>query len=245
MTPFRDKNIVTSPFGPRQNPFGGGTQMHRGVDSVTEPGGDWMVREATGGTVIRVQYDASRGNYIDVRTSPTHFERYQHMESIYLGKGNDAPQGRHLGLAGNTGDSTGRHLHFGVYRCGPETDGYTSIQQINSLEQYAVEPSEWSGIPNRIGTYRGNNDYDGEPAPEPVPEPAPEAPQMYTLTIGPMTQGDKDNIEGRAKELGLPVTATADSAKLRNDTLTAASLAMDEASAALDKASELLKAMGG
>ena len=197
MTPFRGTNRVTSIFGTRTDPTTGKPNVpHRGKDSVTD--GDWTVREVTGGKVIRVGYDASRGNYIDIRTSPAHFERYQHMASIFLKKGDAAPQGRHVGMAGNTGQSTGPHLHFGVYRCGAETDGYTTLAQINTLEQYAVDPSQWDSLPNKTGTYPGNNDYDGAPTPTP-------AKGLYTVTVGPASEGDKTVLELFANALNLPV----------------------------------------
>ncbi len=163
MTPFASRNKITSPFGARTSPITGGQEQHRGQD-ITAPDGNWQVRECTGGTVIRVGYDNSRGNYVDVRTSPRHFERCQHMESIAVRAGQAVPQGTVLGMAGSTGASTGRHLHFGVYAAGPETDGYTALAQINTLERFAVEPSAWSDVPNQTGTHPGNNNLDAAPA---------------------------------------------------------------------------------
>lgn len=201
MTPFRDDNIQKydgSLFGPRTNPISGKRENHRGRDITTT--GDWTVRECTGGTVIRVGYDDSRGKYIDVRTSPRHFERCQHMATIYLKKGDAAPQGIHLGVAGSTGASTGQHLHFGVYEAGPETDGYTSLKNINALEKLAVDPGPWLDIPNTKGTFKGNNNYDGDAAPAPAPSPA-----LVTLKIGPVSSGDREQLEALAAQMGVPV----------------------------------------
>lgn len=191
MTPFAGTNRVTSPFGPRISPITKKTEHHNGQDIVTT--GDWTVRECTGGVVLRVTSDKWRGNYVDVQTAPGVFERYQHMARIYVKAGDRVPQGTPLGIAGSTGDSTGVHLHFEVQKNGA-----------------AVNPSPWSGIPNVIGSYPGNNNIDGKTQdPDPiVPVPS----KMVTLQIGPMSSGDKSTIESlaapaieKAKELGLPV----------------------------------------
>lgn len=146
MTPFKGPNRVTSVYGPRTSPLTGKPEQHRGQD-ITAPDGDWRVREVTGGTVLRVAYDQWRGKYVDVQTKPGTFQRYQHMDAIYVAVGDAVPQGATLGVAGATGDTTGRHLHFGVYRGG-------------TAEACAVDPHQWSGLPNTAATHPGNNDLD-------------------------------------------------------------------------------------
>ena len=186
MTPFKGTNRVTSPFGYRTSPIYGTAELHKGEDITTTgtwPGPDWQVRECTGGTVLRVTSDKWRGNYVDVQTSPGVFERYQHMHEIYVKPGQNLPQGTLLGMAGKTGDSTGVHLHFEVQKNG-----------------VAINPEQWSDVPNRKGSYAGNDTLDGvEPAPE------PEKPKLYILTIGPASTGDKNTLESTAKALQLGV----------------------------------------
>ena len=145
MTPFKGKNKVTSIFGWRTSPITGLRQHHNGIDS-TAPGGDWDVRECTGGTVIEtsIGYNYGRGNLVRVQCGNA-VETYQHLASIAVTKGQAVKQGDIIGVAGKTGDSTGVHLHFEV------TIGGT-----------AVTPSEWCDIPNVIGTYDGNDNIDGE-----------------------------------------------------------------------------------
>lgn len=174
MTPFKGTNRVTSIYGMRTSPITGRSEMHRGQDIVTT--GDWSVRECTGGTVIKISYDNSRGKYVDVKTSPNTFERYQHMDSIRVSVGQAVLQGTVLGQAGSTGAVTGRHLHFGVYRNG-------------SAEANSIDPSEWSGIPNRVGTYPGNENIDGESQPE-----TPNNKLVY-IKVGPLSKGDAKKLE--------------------------------------------------
>lgn len=162
MTPFAGQNRVTSAFGPRKSPITGRAEQHRGQD-IVPTNGNWAVRECTGGTVVRVAYDNARGKYVDVQTSSKIFERYQHMDSIAVAVGQAVPQGTVLGFAGSTGAVTGRHLHFGVYKNG-------------TAEACAISSELWSGVPNFVGTYPGNDDLDS-------PVPAAEAPASPTAPV--------------------------------------------------------------
>lgn len=157
MTPFAGTNRVTSAFGYREYTYNGKLikEQHKGQDMVpTKYPGEgvaesaWNVREVTGGRVLRVASDSARGNYVDIETAPGVFERYQHMKSIAVRVGQAVAQGALVGVAGNTGQSTARHLHFGVYKGG-------------TAESCAINPSQWSGLPNAAGSYPGNDDLDG------------------------------------------------------------------------------------
>lgn len=195
MTPFAGTNRVTSPYGYREYWYNGKLvkETHRGQDIVpTKHAGEavpesaWNVREVTGGKVLRVTSDSNRGKYVDIETAPGVFERYQHMQSIAVNVGQLVQQGQVIGVAGNTGKSTGRHLHFGVYKGG-------------TAEQNAIPPQQWSDLPNVAGTYRGNSNMDQLPA----------ATQELTLKIGPMSNGDKVTLQKLAESLGLAVEVLA------------------------------------
>lgn len=200
MTPFKNTNRITSPYGPRTYTNSAGTlvsEHHNGQDIVptrysgqTVPEEDWDFREVTGGTVTEVStaWNYGRGTLVKVRTDAGAIEIYQHAESIYVKVGDRVPQGTALGRAGSTGNVTGRHLHFEV--------------QINGS---AVEPSAWSGVPNADGTYAGNDTLDNA-ASVPDAEPETNGVQLQRLCI----IGDSATIKARAQELGLPVqTVTA------------------------------------
>ncbi len=164
MTPFRGTNRVTSAYGPRRSPISGRQEQHKGEDIVAAgawPGEAWLVRECSGGTVLRVTSDQWRGNYVDVQTAPGVFERYQHMHEIYVRPGQGVPQGCILGMAGKTGDSTGPHLHFEVQKNG-----------------VAVNPAAWSDLPNAVGICPGNDKLDGEARGEAPGPPVPAVPHL-------------------------------------------------------------------
>lgn len=166
MTPFKGENISkyqASLFGQRISPISKKPENHKGQDSTTVgtwPGTAWNVRECTGGTVVNVSEDKWRGKFVDVRTSTTHVERYQHMHEIYVRVGQKVPQGTVLGMAGKTGDVTGVHLHFEVLKTNAN-----SISAVNNAQ--AVNPSLWSDVPNTVGNHPGNNNIDGAAPPAP------------------------------------------------------------------------------
>lgn len=189
MTPFKGTNRVTSPFGPRTSPITGRAEQHRGQDIVSNDG-DWNVRECTGGTVIRVTSDKWRGKYVDIQTAPKDFERYQHMDSIAVKVGQVVKQGDIIGVAGNTGDVTGRHLHFGVYRNG-------------SAEANAINPQQWSDVPNKVGSYPGNNNKDNDENPEENPTGNSNL-AVYSDIV--LSQGDAIKLEKLLNELDVPFT---------------------------------------
>ncbi|MDL2214342.1 M23 family metallopeptidase [Clostridia bacterium OttesenSCG-928-O13] len=149
------------------------------------PESAWNVRECTGGEVVRIAHDSARGHYVDVQTDANTFERYQHMKSIAVKVGQKVPQGATLGVAGSTGSSTARHLHFGVYRGGTK-------------EANAINPTQWSGVPNAVGTYPGNDNIDGA-------TPAPPSTGLVQLITTPLSEGDRKKFEELAEKLGVGV----------------------------------------
>lgn len=194
MTPFRETNRITSPYGWRTYTNAVGVTIrehHNGIDVVPTryagedvAGNAWDFREVTGGKVVAVSagWNAGRGTLIKVQTAPGVIEIYQHCAAVYVKVGQQVPQGTVLGRAGATGNVTGAHLHFEV--------------QINGSP---VEPSEWMGLPNAGGTYDGNDTLD-KPA-EAEPEQPPVAAQLQTLCI--LDAGG--DIVAKAQALGLPV----------------------------------------
>lgn len=99
--------IVTSTFGWRQQ-F---NRMHKGVDMILHVGD--TVRAAITGTVKKVAYDHDGyGNFV-VLTHPDGMETvYGHLQYALVGQGQYVGIGMPLGIGGNSGNSTGPHLHF-------------------------------------------------------------------------------------------------------------------------------------
>lgn len=89
-----------------------GDHTHAGVDIAVPVG--TSVRSALSGIVEFAGYSSSAGNYIKVNNGNGVVTQYMHLSSIGVTQGQTVQQGVILGKSGNTGRSTGPHLHFGV-----------------------------------------------------------------------------------------------------------------------------------
>jgi murein DD-endopeptidase MepM/ murein hydrolase activator NlpD len=107
---------LSSYFGYRPDPFTGVRRFHGGIDIVVNTG--TTVRSAAAGIVSDVGYNANYGNYVIVTHSGGLQTLYGHLSSSSVAKGAKVAQGTMIGLSGNTGYSTGPHLHFGLYKAG-------------------------------------------------------------------------------------------------------------------------------
>ncbi len=107
---------ISSPFGYRSNPFTGVRTFHAGMDIVVNTG--TPVKTIMDGSVSDTGYNGVFGNYIIV----THGEGYQtlygHLSAVGVKKGQSISQGAVIGRSGNTGYSTGPHLHLGLFKKG-------------------------------------------------------------------------------------------------------------------------------
>jgi hypothetical protein len=107
---------LTSGFGYRRHPMGGGSRMHNGVDLAASYG--TPVRAAADGVVTRVGYNGALGRYIYVRHANGYETRYGHLSSRDAKVGQKVVAGEAIGLEGSTGNSTGPHLHFEIRKDG-------------------------------------------------------------------------------------------------------------------------------
>jgi murein DD-endopeptidase MepM/ murein hydrolase activator NlpD len=105
---------VSMYYGQNENPFTGQWYIHKGVDISTYRTGDPVVSSADG-TVVALGFDNSLGNYIIVQHSHGFITRYAHLMAFRVQKGQKVQQGQVIGLVGNTGMTTGPHLHYEVH----------------------------------------------------------------------------------------------------------------------------------
>jgi murein DD-endopeptidase MepM/ murein hydrolase activator NlpD len=111
---------ITSPFGWRSNPFGGGPEFHQGLD-IAAPTGTTVTAAATG-TVIMAQWYGGYGNYILIDHGGGYSTGYGHLSAIYVSVGQAVQRGQAIGAVGSTGQSTGPHLHFEIRIAGKPVD---------------------------------------------------------------------------------------------------------------------------
>jgi murein DD-endopeptidase MepM/ murein hydrolase activator NlpD len=110
------RGVITSWFSWRRDPFTGQNSFHNGLDigvPLRTP-----VGAAMEGVVAETGYSASLGRYIPINHSNGWKTLYGHLDSISVEPGDHVAQGGRIGFSGNTGYSTGPHLHFTVYKNG-------------------------------------------------------------------------------------------------------------------------------
>ena len=108
---------LTSAFGMRKHPVLKVNRMHNGVDMACAAGTPIYATRA--GTVTTASYQASgAGNYVSINHLDGFSSIYMHMTHYVVSKGQSVSQGQLIGYVGNTGISTGDHLHFGVSYAG-------------------------------------------------------------------------------------------------------------------------------
>ena len=101
---------ISSYYGYRKNPNTGAEELHRGVDIAVPTG--TFVYAAHDGTVTEATYDSYYGNYVVITDSKGYTTKYAHMDSLNVSAGQSVKKGDNIGKSGNTGSSTGSHLHI-------------------------------------------------------------------------------------------------------------------------------------
>ena len=113
--PVKNPNAhISMMFGPNIHPITGQWYIHKGIDFSTWRQGD-PIMAAANGQVVTVGYDNSFGNYVVIRHKHGMYTRYAHMSVALTKKGTFVNQGDVIGRIGNTGITTGPHLHYEVH----------------------------------------------------------------------------------------------------------------------------------
>jgi murein DD-endopeptidase MepM/ murein hydrolase activator NlpD len=124
-------------FGQNENPFTGQYYIHKGIDLSTYRQGDPIVATADG-QVVAVDYDAGGfGNNVIIRHKHGFYTRYGHMLSIRVQTGQRVQQGEVIGYIGNTGLSTGPHVHYEVHIGSDVVDPYKYLNIRSSIARTA------------------------------------------------------------------------------------------------------------
>lgn len=104
--------VVTSPFGERVHPIFGTVRNHYGIDFSGNTG-DPIVA-AAGGVVLSADWRTGYGNTVVVSHGGGFTTLYAHMSEMNMTAGEEVAGGDLIGWVGNTGWSTGSHLHFEI-----------------------------------------------------------------------------------------------------------------------------------
>lgn len=114
------QGFITSRFGYRTSPFTGSKQLHKGLD-VAAPIGTKIIAPADG-KVVFAQRDGAYGLCVEIDHGNGIITRYAHMSKFNVKRGDKIKRGELIGLVGNTGRSTGAHLHYEVIVNGVHTN---------------------------------------------------------------------------------------------------------------------------
>lgn len=105
---------VSSNFNPRRlNPVTGRVAPHRGVDFAMPQG--TPVLAVGDGEVVVAKRSGAAGYYVAIRHGRTYTTRYMHLRKLLVKPGQKVKRGDRIALSGNTGRSTGPHLHYEVW----------------------------------------------------------------------------------------------------------------------------------
>lgn len=105
-----DSLQVTSPYGMRKHPIDGKMKEHKGID--LRANNDY-VYSVMPGKVTKAGKDKKLGNYIEIEHGD--FKTiYGHLQTILVNAKQAVEAGQPIAISGNTGNSTGEHLHFGM-----------------------------------------------------------------------------------------------------------------------------------
>jgi len=104
---------VTSEFGVRESPFRSGVEFHKGLDISTRFGKE--VVSPADGLVIVSAYDSQDGNFIKIDHGRSLATGFAHLSRRAVKQGMRVKKGDIIGYVGDTGRSTGSHLHYAVF----------------------------------------------------------------------------------------------------------------------------------
>ena len=136
--PLTGKIRVTCEYKRKGNWAAG---WHTGIDMVCD---NDTIYGTCDGTVSKIGVDKSYGNYITVKAPDGKYHWFCHLSKVTCKVGDKISRTTKIGVMGNTGNSTGKHLHFEIR---------------NSSNKYAdtISPAGYMGIPNKVGSYDTNN----------------------------------------------------------------------------------------
>jgi len=144
---------VTSPYGYRVHPLSGDKDLHRGIDIAAAEG--TPILAVQDGHVVSVGDVRGYGLCLVVEGEDGYQSRYAHCSSITVSAGQEVRRGDVVAYVGNTGDSTGPHLHLEAVHNGEYLNpyffvengggGYTAAGNAAGRPQFPADPGEPMG----------------------------------------------------------------------------------------------------
>ena len=113
---------LTSNFGRRKAPTIGSSRNHKGIDWATPVGTAVMASSA--GTVAKAGWGSGYGYVVYINHADGRQTRYGHLSKVLVSPGQTVSQGQKIALSGNTGVSTGPHVHFEILVNGTQVNPF-------------------------------------------------------------------------------------------------------------------------
>lgn len=105
--------LITSKYGIRKHPRKKKSKFHCGLDVQGKKNSP--IYAAADGVVNTVGRKQAYGNLIEIKHSNKFITKYAHLKKIYIKAGETVSKGQIIGIQGNSGNSTGEHLHFEIW----------------------------------------------------------------------------------------------------------------------------------
>ena len=125
---------INSPYGYRKDPFTGKRKFHNGIDLHARSAKVFAMMQ---GRVIAVGQDKVSGKYVTLRHG-NFTVSYCHLSQISVSQGQDVLSGDVVGITGNTGHSTGEHLHITIRQKREYVNPRIFLDYINSVKESCV-----------------------------------------------------------------------------------------------------------
>jgi murein DD-endopeptidase MepM/ murein hydrolase activator NlpD len=135
---------ISSRFGFRSDPFTHRNRFHKGID-LAAPSGT-SVKAPLSGTVLSAGFESGYGNSVVIQHPGGLKTRYAHLGAIAVKTGDSISSQQVLGSVGDTGRSTGPHLHFEVMRDGKTVDPLSGNETRVANLEYANAASKKSEV---------------------------------------------------------------------------------------------------
>ena len=129
--PVKDAVRFTSGFGYRRDPKTGGRRLHKGSDFAGPTG--TPIYSTADGVVIHAGWSSGYGRLVKIQHEFGIETRYAHMSKIRVKVGQRVSRGQRIGDMGNTGRSTGTHLHYEVRVGGKPVNPMIYIKAANDV----------------------------------------------------------------------------------------------------------------
>ena len=129
--PVKDSFRWTSSFGYRRDPKGAGNRMHEGTDMAGSYG--TPIYATADGVITNAGWDSGYGRLVKIRHDFGIETRYAHLSQIRVEVGQRVSRGDQIGDMGNSGRSTGTHLHYEVRLGGKAVNPMTFIKAAKNV----------------------------------------------------------------------------------------------------------------